>query len=144
MTSYLVDETTDAAAVAGDGVIVQPTLHNASQPPARFTKWSMLSPAQLLLDCLQRRTHTACYRVTRDGEPAMLSGPGTLVRETQEVESIRPVLASLFSPFVRKTSELDQTSLSFVQFLSSSEAMPSGRWRPSDLGIQTLREGLAR
>lgn len=33
---HLVDEAADAVAVAGDGMIIQPALHNTSQPARRL------------------------------------------------------------------------------------------------------------
>ena len=47
-TSDLVDETVDAVAVAGDGMIIQPALYNLPQPSARFAKRPVHSLAQLL------------------------------------------------------------------------------------------------
>ena len=38
LTSDLVDETSDAVAVAGDGVVIQPALHNTSQPAGRLAQ----------------------------------------------------------------------------------------------------------
>ena len=46
-TSHLVHEAADAVTVAGDGMIIQPALHNASQPTGRFAKWPMHSLSQL-------------------------------------------------------------------------------------------------
>ena len=37
-TGHLIDETTDPVTVARDGVKIQPTLNNASQPSSRFAK----------------------------------------------------------------------------------------------------------
>ena len=37
-TSHLVHEAADAVTVAGDGMIIQPALDNASQPTGRFAK----------------------------------------------------------------------------------------------------------
>ncbi len=36
MTSHLVSKAADAATVVRDGMIIQPTLYNASQPSGRF------------------------------------------------------------------------------------------------------------
>ena len=46
-TSYFVDETTEAAAIARDGMIVQPTSYNALQPTGRFSKWPVGHTAKL-------------------------------------------------------------------------------------------------
>ena len=50
-----------------------------------------------------------------NGEPALLSCLGTLVREAKEVESFRPALSVSFSSFDRITAELDQTRFPLVQ-----------------------------
>ena len=42
-TSHLVHEAADAVTVARDGMIIQPALHNASQPTSRFAKWAVHS-----------------------------------------------------------------------------------------------------
>ena len=42
-TSNLVHETADAVTVARDGMIIQPALHNASQPSTRFAKGAVHS-----------------------------------------------------------------------------------------------------
>ena len=46
----LVNEATQAMTVARDGVIVQPALHNTSQPAARFAERTMHTFSQLLFD----------------------------------------------------------------------------------------------
>ena len=48
-TSYLVHETTDPVTVARNGMIIQPALHNTSQPAGRFAKWPVHAFSQLLL-----------------------------------------------------------------------------------------------
>ena len=50
VSSYLVKETADAVAVARDGVIVQPALHYAPQPTARFAHRPVHSLSQFRLD----------------------------------------------------------------------------------------------
>ncbi len=49
-TSHLVHETADAASVAGDGMVIQPALHNASQPAGRLAKWPVHSLSQFRFD----------------------------------------------------------------------------------------------
>ena len=51
-TSHLVNKTTDAVAVARNGVIIQPTLHNTPQPATRFAKWPVHSLSQFYFDRL--------------------------------------------------------------------------------------------
>jgi hypothetical protein len=51
-----------------------------------------------------------------NGEPAMLPRPGTHMSEAQKVKWLRPALAAFFTPFDRKTTKLDQTRLSRMQF----------------------------
>ena len=70
---------------------------------------------QLLFDLLERRTHTFGYRMTMDREPAVLLRLGTLVRETQKVESLGPALAMPLSPFDGVLPKFDQSSLGLVQ-----------------------------
>ena len=60
-TSYLVHEAADAVTVARDGMIIQPTLDNASQPASRFAKWAVHSLSQFRFDRLQGRTHAFCH-----------------------------------------------------------------------------------
>ena len=114
-TSYLVDETGDAVTVARDGMIVQPSTHNASQPSGRFTKWPVHSLSQFRFDRLQCRTHALGHGVAMNGEPALLSCLGTLVREAKKVKRLRPALSVSFSSFDRITAELDQTRFPLVQ-----------------------------
>ena len=116
MTSDLVDESTDAIAVARHGVIIQPALHNTSQPAAGFAEGPVLSRSQLRLDRLKSRTHASGHRVPMDREPTILSRLRALVREAKKVKSPGPALAVSFSPFNRKATELDQASLAFMQF----------------------------
>ena len=56
-TSDLVYESTDAVTVAWDGMIIEPSPHNASQPTGRFAKWSVHSFAQTSFDRVERGTH---------------------------------------------------------------------------------------
>ena len=42
-TSYLVHEAADAVTVAWDGMIIQPSLDNTSQPSGRFAYWPVHS-----------------------------------------------------------------------------------------------------
>ncbi len=51
-TSHLVHEATDAVTVARDGMIIQPALHNASQPTSRFANGPVHLPSQFSLDLL--------------------------------------------------------------------------------------------
>ena len=81
-TSHLVHEAADAVNVARDGMIIQPALYNASQPASRFVKWPVHSLSQFSFDRLQGRAYAFRHGVTMDGEPALLSRPGTLVSET--------------------------------------------------------------
>ncbi len=113
--SDLVNETTQAATVARDGVIVQPALHNTPQPASRFADRTMHTFPQLLLDLLKGRTHTCGYRVTMDREPAVLLRLSTLVSKTQKVESLGPALAMPLSAFDGVLPKLDQASLVLVQ-----------------------------
>ena len=64
--SDLIDETIQAVTVARNGMIVQPALHNTSQPAPRFADRMMHTFPQLLFDLLERRTHTFGDRVTMD------------------------------------------------------------------------------
>jgi len=50
--SDLIDESTQAATVARNGMIVQPALHNTPQPAARFAERVMHTFPQLLFDLL--------------------------------------------------------------------------------------------
>ena len=102
------NETMQAVAVARDGVIIQPALHNAPQPATRFADRTMHTFPQLLFDLLKRRTHAFGYRVTMDREPAVLLRLGTLVCETQKVESLGPALAMPLSPFDGVLPKFDQ------------------------------------
>ena len=113
-TSYLVHEAVDAVRVARDGVIIQPTLHNASQPSSRFAYWSVHSLSQISFDRLQRGADAFCHRMAMNSEPALLSRQSTLMRETQKVESVGPVPIVSFSAFDCIATELDQTRFPFV------------------------------
>ena len=106
--SDLIDEPTQAVTVARDGMIVQPTLHNTPQPATRFADRTMHTFPQLIFDLLKRRTHAFGYRVTMDREPAVLLRLGTLVCETQKVESLGPALAMPLSPFDGVLPKFDQ------------------------------------
>jgi len=50
-----------------------------------------------------------------DREPTMLSSLGTLVCETEKIESFWLALAASFTSFARITTEFDQTRFSFAQ-----------------------------
>ena len=115
LTSDLVHETADAVTVARDGMIIQPALHNASQPSSRVAKGVVHSLSQFRLDRLERGTHAFGYRVSMDREPAVLSSLGTLVREAKKVESFRSAFAAPFTAFARIATELDQTRFPIIQ-----------------------------
>ncbi len=106
-TSYLVHEAVDAVRVAGDGVIIQPTPYNTSQPSGRFAYWSVHSLSQSIFDRLQGRAHAFCHAMAMNGIPALLPRPGTLVGEAQKVESIGSASIASFTAFDRIAAELD-------------------------------------
>jgi len=80
-------------------MVVQPALHNASQPLGRFAKRTVYALSQFSFDRLWSRSHAFRHRMTMDSKPAMLPCSGTLVRRAQEVESLRPVFSASFTAF---------------------------------------------
>jgi len=114
-TSYLVNKTSNPVAVARDGMIIQPTLDNSSQPAGRFAKWPVHALSQFYFDHLQCRTHAFSHRMSMDCEPTILSNLGTLVCETKEIENFRSALAASFTSFARIATKLDQTRFSLVE-----------------------------
>ena len=93
-TSHLVHEAADAVTVARDGMIIQPTLDNTSQPTGRLAKWPVHSLSQFSFDRLQGRADAFRHGVAMDGEPAALASLGTLVREAKKIKRFRPALAT--------------------------------------------------
>ncbi len=113
-TSHLVDELVQPAAVARNGMIVQPSPHDARQPAARFAQGSCIRLRSFSLIACERRTHAFRHREWR-WEPSRPRRVRTLVREAEKVERLGPPLAASFSSFDRIAAELDQTRFPFVQ-----------------------------
>jgi len=82
------------AGVAGDGIVVEPTLHHLPQPPAGPGQRAMPPLSQFCFDRSQRGAHTFGDRVAVNREAAVGSGPGAHVCEAREVECFRPPLAA--------------------------------------------------
>ena len=74
VTSHFVYETAEAAAVAGHGVVVQPALHDAPQPAARFAKRTVPAFPQRGFDRWQRGLNAFGHRIPRDREEKKVSG----------------------------------------------------------------------
>ena len=115
-TRDFINETAEALTVARNDMVIQPALNNTPQPTASFTNRSMLTLLQVLLDLSEGRTHSLRHRVTMDREPAVPFRLGTLMSETQKVESLRSALTVSVATLNRVLSKLDQASLVLVQF----------------------------
>jgi len=118
VSNDLVDETTDADAVAGDGVIIQPALYHSPQPSTCFAYWPVHSPSQISLDLLEFGTHAFRHRTTMDHEPAMFACLGTYMCEAKKIKRLRPAFTASLSTFGRKAPKLQQTRLPFVKLQS--------------------------
>jgi hypothetical protein len=114
-TSDLVNETPDPATVARHGVVVQPALHDASQPSARFAQRSVHPFSQFRFDRLQCCPNTFRNTVAMDREPTLFSCLAAPMGETKKVKRVRTTLATPCTMLNRIATELDQACLAFVK-----------------------------
>ncbi len=97
VTNHLLNETFQLPHVAGDGVIVQPSLNNTSQPASRFAGGPVHSFTKFYVDLVESSTHAFAHAVAMEHEPAVRSGLGAHVCEPKEIERFRTALSTPFS-----------------------------------------------
>ena len=115
VTSHLLDEAFQLPHVEGNGMVIQPSLNNTPQPPARFARRLMHSLVEFRADFVEFGTYAFTHAVAMDGEPTVGSGSGTHVREPEEIERFRSPFSASLSMFGCVFAELDQACLAFVE-----------------------------
>src|SRR5262249_58837705 len=131
-------EPIQAGAVAGYGVIVEPSLDNCSQPPAHVGHREVHATHELGFDRLQLRAHALGDRLSLDRKRSLPRRPA-VVREAEEVERFRLAQTTLGSTFRRKTAELDQACFVRVQFQAELGKSPP-KLLEAALGVGTVLE----
>ena len=115
-SDYLINEAIDALGVARDSMVLQPSLHDRTQPPRGFTQGAVHAFAKPNLYGGQRRAHAFGDGKTSNREPAMRSRLRTEVRKAEKIKRFRASGAASAPVVDRVASELNQTRLTFVQF----------------------------
>ena len=110
----------ETAEVPGNRVVVEPPLNHGTKPSASLINRPVHASLQLHFDRVQLAPHTLGDRFAFDGERS-LPGRPAVVREAQEVKSLRPPLSPFFTPFRRVAAELDQTG--FVRMKLEAELL---------------------
>ena len=96
------------------GIVIQPPFEYLPQPYPRLTHLSVHAADQLLLDSLQKASHSFGNRFSTQ---AKLSFPGStaIMRKSQEVERLWTALTSSLAVFPGETPEFYQTCPARVQ-----------------------------
>src|SRR3972149_273845 len=131
-------ERVERAEVPRDRVVVKPPLDHGAKPSARLLDRRVHPSLQLHFDLLQLGPHALGNRFAFDGERALPRGSATM-RETQEVERLRPPLPTVLSPFRRVAAKLDQSGLLGVKL--EAELLETFPQRAEEsLGITSVLE----
>ncbi len=83
-----VGEASQEAGACRDGIVVQPSVDDPSQPPRDLVEIVVPAPPQNLRDALRRAAHPLCSGLASEPEPSAPGRPA-VVREAQEVERLR-------------------------------------------------------
>src|SRR5579872_4407172 len=97
--------------IAGYRMVVEIPLYDGLQPLPDLGHWLVPASPKLLLQLTELARESLTNRLSLDDEPTGLSGCPTHVRETQKVEHLRLVLASLLPVFGCMTPKLNQARL---------------------------------
>ena len=115
MTRHAVSKRIQTVLVAGNGVVVVPSLHYRAKPPPHV-RYTVVHPAaEFFLDLLQLRTHSLRHALPSESEPATLVLAAHM-RETEKVKRLRSSFATAPAALDRKTAKLDQACLFGVKF----------------------------
>ncbi len=111
-------------------VVVQPPVEHTTQPAGRLRLGAVSPAAQNLRNALQGPRHSLRRRLASQLEPTV-PVLRAIVRETQEIERLRLALTPAAAIRHRKPPELDETSLSGMQFqIKASEPRLQGLQEP--------------
>jgi len=111
---HFVEELRHPFQVAGDGLIVQPTLTNPSQPFTDRINRPMALLDRLHLDHRNRGTQTLRDRCPAEGEPAS-TGHIAAMREAKKIERFRSTFTARLPIAGRIAAKFDQASFIFVK-----------------------------
>ena len=104
------DECLESTRCAGDGVAVQPSVDDPSEPSGNFVFAEVHSPSEFFLDAPEGAPHPLSGWFASDPEfPSQ--GLGAEVRHAQKVEGFRFPLPTFLSVCSREPSELDEPGL---------------------------------
>ena len=100
--------------VPGDGVIIEPSLNDASKPSTLYVDRFMHLFPECLLYCFQSHSHAFGYRDPDDLKRPSAGGPAA-VRETEEVKCLRSPLPPSLTAGGCESSKFDQSRLFRVE-----------------------------
>jgi hypothetical protein len=107
----LITELLQTLHVARNGMIIQPSLHHASQPAADRSKGPMSALLKVCLDRRQRGPHALRHAFAVDREPAMTPGHAATVSEAEKIERFRATFSASLVTVDREATEFDHASL---------------------------------
>src|SRR5207249_6870036 len=101
--------------VAGNRVVVEVALHDGPQPPPDIDDGGVPASSKLLRQLFELGGEACAHGLAPDEEPAGLPGFATQMREAQEVERLRLVLAALLPVVGCVAPKFNQARLVRVQ-----------------------------
>jgi hypothetical protein len=138
VTADLSAELVQARAVAGDGMVVEPTLDNYPQPLAHLRHRGVHEAVQPSFNLVQLRPHALGGGRTLDRKRPPPRLPA-LMREAQEGERFWLAQSTLGPAFSREATELQQTRLVRMQDQAElGETLPE--FAEAAFGILTVLE----